>query len=187
MNRPAASGDLCVYLDASAEVVEGPPPNPGYAHAGPPLVVETPQGCGVCVPIGDSHTLDVAATGDAWVSLRRDVLRHAPLRLANLTAERDAANALTTLVALLNLGPTATWREVSAAVAEMLDKTPRSTGRWAERALCAEAWAVAAMDRVAALEAREAEACPLCYGSSRYVSDVDCDRCANTGAVMVKP
>ena len=41
--------------------------------------------------------------------------------------------------------------------------------------------------RVAALEAREAEACPLCYGSSRYVSDVDCDRCANTGAVMVKP
>lgn len=75
--------------------------------------------------------------------------------------ERDAAvaevaghrNALTTLGALLNLGSTATWREACAAVAEMLDKTPRSTGRWAERALCAEAWAVAAMTRVAELEA----------------------------------
>ena len=41
--------------------------------------------------------------------------------------------------------------------------------------------------RVAELEAREAEACPLCYGSSRYVSDVDCDRCGNTGAVLVTP
>ena len=48
------------------------------------------------------------------------ITRHAPLRLADLTAERDAANALTTLGALLNLGPTATWREVSAAVAEMI-------------------------------------------------------------------
>ena len=60
---------------------------------------ETPQGCGICVPLGDSHTLDVATTSEAWVSLRRDVLRHAPLRLAapgevaRLTAERDAALA----------------------------------------------------------------------------------------------
>ena len=61
-------------------------------------------------------------------SMGRDVVISMPDGpRSNLTAERDAADALTTLGALLNLGPAATWREVSAAVAEMLDKTPRST------------------------------------------------------------
>lgn len=63
--------------------------------------------------------------GDPCEASPGEVTRHAPLRLANLTAERDAANALTTLVALTNLGPAATWRDVSEAVAEMLDKASR--------------------------------------------------------------
>ena len=105
--------DLRAYLDAHG--TNGAPPKTGWyivALAFDVAVVRVVHGACALVFTDPWTGATLPASG---------IARHAPLRLANLTAERDAANALITLGALLNLGPTATWREVSAAVAGLLD------------------------------------------------------------------
>ena len=70
---------------------------------------------------------------------------------------------------------------------DAFDASPGEVPRHAPLHLAAPGEVERLRARVAELEARQAEACPLCYGSSRYASDVDCDRCGNTGAVLVTP